>query len=156
MNVDASKLNTHKEWEVLSGNCVRFLFFRMTVGPLCTLGIKLFLLLILLKRHCICLIILFPVLCSLSIINTSLFLKHNQTMHLFRGDFLNNIILYLQHIVNHPAKMEAHAWPEISAPVHMVLWDQDVIQVSKKSIKEEYRTFLPFFRSKKANYGLSF
>lgn len=42
MNVDASKLNTPKEWEVLSGNCLRFLFFRMTVGPLCTLGIKLF------------------------------------------------------------------------------------------------------------------
>lgn len=77
-------------------------------------------------------------------------------MHLFRGDFLNNIILFLQHIVNHPVKMEARAWPEISAPAHMVLWDPDVIQVSKKSVREEYRTFLPFFRSKKANYGLNF
>lgn len=54
-------------------------------------------------------------------------------MHLFRGDFLNNVILYLQHIVIHPVKTEAHAWPEISAPAHMVLWDQDVTQVSKKT-----------------------
>lgn len=52
-------------------------------------------------------------------------------MHLSRGNFLN-IILYLQHIVNHRVKMEAHAWPEISAPAPMVLWDQDVIQVSKR------------------------
>lgn len=54
-------------------------------------------------------------------------------MHLSRGYFLNNIILYLQHIVNHLVKMEARAWPEISAPAHMVLWDQDVIQVSKRA-----------------------
>lgn len=52
-------------------------------------------------------------------------------MHLSKGNFLS-IILYLQHIVNHRVKMEAHAWPEIFAPAHMVLWDQDVIQVSKR------------------------
>lgn len=52
-------------------------------------------------------------------------------MHFSRSDFLN-IILYVQHIVNHRVKMEAHAWPEISAPAHMVLWDQDAIQVSKR------------------------
>lgn len=76
---------------------------------------------------------LFPVLFSLSTINISLLLKHNQSMHLLRGSFLNSIILYLQHIVNRPVKMEARAWPETSVPAHMVLWDQDVIHVSEKA-----------------------
>jgi len=130
VNVDASKLNTSKEWEVLSGNCLTFIFFRVTttVGTLRTL----LELLILVKRHCIRLLVLFPVLCTLSVINISPFLKHNQSTHLFRGNFLNKIILYLQLVVSRPVKMEARAWPEISAPAHMVLWDQDVIQVSEK------------------------
>lgn len=54
-------------------------------------------------------------------------------MRLLRGSFLNRIILYLQHIVNRPVKMEARAWPETSVPAHMVLWDQDVIHVSEKA-----------------------
>lgn len=39
MHVDVSKLNTPKEREVLSGNCLRFLFSGVTttVGTLCAL-----------------------------------------------------------------------------------------------------------------------
>ncbi|RLW11317.1 hypothetical protein DV515_00001559, partial [Chloebia gouldiae] len=43
--------------------------------------------------------------------------------------YLDTVALPVRkHIVNHRVKMEAHVWPEISAPAHMVLWDQDVIQ----------------------------
>lgn len=133
MNVVASKLNTPEEWEALSGNCVSFLFFRVTT----TVGDR-----VLWKLSCSCYLLLskgiayislfyFHFFFSLTVINISFFIKHNQSMHHSRGDFLN-MILYLQHIVNHHVKMEAHAWPEISAPAHMVLWDRDVIQVSKR------------------------
>lgn len=98
---------------------------------LCTAEVNLFMLLTPVKRHCIYLLILFPVFCSLTVTNISSFIKHKQSMHLSRGNSLN-LILYLQRIVNHRVKMEAPAWPEISAPAHMVLWDQDVIQVSKR------------------------